>query len=603
MRDDPASTPARQLIISEAESITARFNLLYGRLDNLNNSILTESGVVVSEINSLASSIANLNITIQKQLALSQGSSPNDLLDQRDEQIRKLSELISIQVIEQDKGQVNVLIGRGQPLIVGQSVSKLNIDNGGEISISNSVTSIEITDTLKGGQLGGLLRFRDEMLGPTFNELGRVAIVLAEEFNNIQQQGLDLDGDYGSLFFTDINNQILMSSRVIGDEDNAPPNDRDIFVEIADTSALSIEDYRLRLIPNSQNYIVTRNSDGAEVTQGILSGAFPTTIQFDGLVVHLNGGSIQGGDEYLIQPTRRGAIDIESLIERPEDLAFAVPIRTITSDSNVGAGIISAGEILSIVDGNGDVLPAFNMPDDLNPPLLIHFTSPTTYDVLDNSDPANPQHLSPPLRNLSFIPNDENKIFPEDIGATMVTGNGVSMGLPPGSIPTLQAVGGSALTNGYPVEIFTFTTTNPATGGTTTQTLTTSFNSNAANTAALLSNLTGVSANAFTEAVMTDVNIANFTSPLQINLNGQSLINYTSGVIDSIVPDPNVDELAFNNYLAEQINGNTLLNANGIYATSTSDPITGNPELRILSSTGIDLDIRLEGVAGDSFCC
>lgn len=598
--DDPESTPARQLIISEAESLTSRFHVLYGRMDSLNNSILREASVVVSEINTLAKSIANLNGSIQQQLAVGQGDPPNDLLDKRDEQLRKLSELISIQVIEQEKGLINVTIGSGQPLVVGQAVSNVDINNSGEVSISNDISAIDITDTISGGQLGGLLGFRDRMLGPTLNELGRVAIAIAAEFNEIQHQGLDLDGDYGSQFFTDINNPITMYSRVTGAEDNVPPNDRDIYVEITDTSALTTDDYTLRLIQNTQNYVVTRNSDGAEVTQGILTGAFPTSIEFDGVVVHLAGGSIQGGDEYLIQPTRSGSIDMDVLIERPEDLAFALPIRTLTNEGNLGTGVISTGEILSILDQDGNLLPTFSNPQDLSPPLIIHFTSPTTFDVLDNSDPANPQHLVPPLRNQTFVPGIVNSLLPDDPGATLVTGSGSSMGLPPGSIATTQATGGAAATNGYPVEIFNFVTTDPITGGTTTQSMNASFNASASITAAMLSNMDGVTANAFTEAVVTDLNIANFSSPLQISLNGQPLIQYTLGVIDNSVPNPNLDEGAFNDYLAEQINNNPALAANGIYATSTSDPVTGNSELRLLSNTGADLDIRLEGVAGDN---
>ncbi|GAB1262036.1 flagellar hook-associated protein FlgK [Aurantivibrio plasticivorans] len=598
--DDPSSTPARQLIIAQSESLTARFNLLYGRMESINNGIASESRVIISEINSLARSIGELNLTIQQQLALGQGAQPNDLLDQRDEALKRLSELVTIQVIEQDAGDVNVMIGSGQPLVVGQAVSQFTLTNGNEIVLSNAIGTVDVTDAISGGQLGGLVRFREELLDPAFNELGRVALVMSEVFNDIQQQGLDLDGDFGTPFFTDINDAVVMTSRVTGAGTNQPPNDRSIYVEIADTGSLTIDDYTLRLIPNTQNYIVTRNADGSEVTQGILSGAYPAEIAFEGLVVHLESGSFQGGDEFLIQPTRRGAVDIESLIERPEDIAFALPIRTQTGDGNIGAGRISAGEILSIVDQQGNVLPTFSAPGQLSPPVVVVFTSPTTYDVLDNSDPGKPVDLVPPLRNQSFIPNQDNALFSTDPGVTIVTGTGSSMGLPPGRISNLQAAGGSAVPNGYPVEQLTFTTTNPTTGATTTQSLTTTFNSSAGNTASLLSNLDGVSANAFTEAVITDININNLTSPVQIRLSGQDLIGYSTGQVASDVPDPSVDEAAFNTYLAERINENQILRSQGIYATSTSDPITGNPELRILASTGIDLDIRIEGVAGDN---
>jgi flagellar hook-associated protein 1 FlgK len=149
--DDPSSIPARQLIIAESESLTSRFNLLYGRLESISSAIRNETSVIISEINSLAKSIGTLNLTIQQQLALSQGDQPNDLLDQRDEQLRKLSGLVAIQVIEQDKGDVNVMIGSGQPLVVGQAVSQFSLVEGDRIILNNKVNSIDVTDALNGG--------------------------------------------------------------------------------------------------------------------------------------------------------------------------------------------------------------------------------------------------------------------------------------------------------------------------------------------------------------------------------------------------------------------------------------------------------------------
>ena len=44
---------------------------------------------------------------------------PNDLLDERDRVLLQLSKLVSVNVIEQDGGVANVLIGNGQPLVIG----------------------------------------------------------------------------------------------------------------------------------------------------------------------------------------------------------------------------------------------------------------------------------------------------------------------------------------------------------------------------------------------------------------------------------------------------------------------------------------------------
>src|SRR5690606_23815338 len=103
------------------------------------------------------------------------------------------------------------------------------------------------------------------------------------------------------------------------------------------------------------------------------------------------------------QPTRKAGGAIRAEISRPEDLAFALPIRTGSDIGNMGNGSISAGEVLSLVDSSGNLLPAFATPGQLSPPIVIRFTSATTYDVLDNTDPSNPVHLNPPIREQTFI--------------------------------------------------------------------------------------------------------------------------------------------------------------------------------------------------------
>jgi flagellar hook-associated protein 1 len=96
-------------------------------------------------------------------------------------------------------------------------------------------------------------------------------------------------------------------------------------------------------------------------------------------------------------------------------------------------------------------------------------------------------------------------------------------------------------------------------------------------------------------ATITDINIDTtaFTSPLQLSLNGENLIKYsTSGSIVADVPDPSADETAFNNYIRDQINSNENLKALGIRAASGSNPVTGKPEINLVASSGVNLDIR-----------
>lgn len=596
--DDPSSIPARQLVISQAESLSARFNNLHNRLSAVEAGLNQELKAVTGQMNTLAQSIAKLNQAINDKGAGGQAS-PNDLLDQRDEALRQLSELVSIQVVKQGDGSVNVFIGNGQPLVVGQKVSRFDIQEGGQIHLSNGVHSADVTRQITGGQLGGLLHFRDDVLSSAKNELGRVAIVLADQFNQLQQQGLDLDGDYGQSLFADINNEAIMGDRIKHGR-NALPDDRQLSLSISNPALLTSSDYTFQIVPNTSNYVITRASDDKIVGQGMLSGGFPQEISFDGLTLSLQGGSFQGGDTFTLQPTANGARDIKTQLSRPEDLAFAVAIRTNTSSGNSGNGVISGGEILGLVDANGNRLPAFATAGQLSPPVIIRFTSATTYDVLDNSDPANPRHLNPPMRDQVFIPGVDNPIFSTDIGETRIIGDGARTGLPFGRTASSLPIGSLAgQANAYPAEQYTIVTTDPKTGAVSSQVVTTQANASAAQTAAMLNNIAGVSANAMTTAAISDINITDFSAPLQISVNGVDLLQYTGGVPDTHIPDPSVpgNLAAFNDYLAEQINSNADLASLGIRAVSGSNPITGAPELQMVASSGVNLDIRFTATA------
>lgn len=604
--NDPASTPARQLIITEAQGLSDRFNNLHQRMADIEKSVNSEVRTVTAQVNSLASSLAALNQSIGEAVASGNGNKPNDLLDKRDETLRQLSELVSVQVVKPGSGDFNVFIGNGQPLVIGASSSTFNVTSDGIIQLKANNSVVDVTDQVRGGQIGGLLSFRDEVLTPAMNELGRVALSMSQELNTLQQQGIDLDNDYGQKMFLDINDPTNAVNRVKHSSTNQEPQDRQLNVTIIDTHQLTSSDYRFDIVPGSTNFVVTRLADDQVVRQGSLSGVYPLSIEFDGVSLNLTSGSFQGGDSFVVQPTRNGAQDIKAQLQRPEDLAFAAPIRTGALTSNTGSGMISNGEILSVVDANGNTLPAFAQAGKLSPPVIIRFTSNTTYDVLDNSDPANPKQLNPPLQDQVFVPGAVNNIFSNDMGETRIVGNGDRAGLPADRLPTPLPLGAPVQGNGYLAERLNFTFTDPQTGSITQRAVITQSGVSAMQTAAQLSALPGVTANAYTNATITGINVApgDFAVPMQLRINGEPLLQDDGAVPTpaflSTVPDPSINEAGFNDYVAQQINANPNLNALGIRAQSSTNPLTGAAELRIFASSGVDLDIRFSAASAAS---
>ncbi|HEY7772378.1 MAG TPA: flagellar hook-associated protein FlgK [Marinagarivorans sp.] len=439
--DDPTSIPARQLIISESENLADRFNSIDARFQVIEGGVRDGMKVAVESINTLVTNIAQLNTRIT---SASSNGQPNDLLDKRDEALRQLSELVPIQTFEQGQGQVNVLISGGSPLVVGSEVNTLSLTPGrngrtaDDIILSDGGAGRVITKAIKGGELGALVRFRDESLSPAYNNLGRIAVVVADEFNRLHQQGITSENEFGRQFFNDVNDPIAVRQRVVASSANAAPSDRQLGLSIRDISALTTSNYHVELEPGGV-YRITRENDGAEVASGLLPGDYPFTVKFDGMELKFAGGSFTAGDEFTLQPFAKGARNFASTIANPEDIAFASPIVTDAEIGNTGGGKITPGSVVALEDINGNPLPLFAEQGKMSPPLVIQFTSERTYDVLDNSDPANPKQLDPPIRNQRYIPGIENQIFPGIEGQKQLSMGGDLIGLPEGRSAVTRA--------------------------------------------------------------------------------------------------------------------------------------------------------------------
>ena len=159
-------------------------------------------------MNSIAQNIADLNRKIIESQALSSnGQQPNELLDQRDQLVLKLSKLVEVDTLDQSDGSVNVFIGKGQSLVVGSNAEQIaatrDPQDASKIRISYIVAGgqVDITNQISGGELSGLLEFRSQLTDYR-NELGRTATVLADTFNQQHRLGQTINGSLGQDFFS-----------------------------------------------------------------------------------------------------------------------------------------------------------------------------------------------------------------------------------------------------------------------------------------------------------------------------------------------------------------------------------------------------------------
>lgn len=335
---NPASTAARQSLLSNAESLVARFQGMNARLNEMQagvNSTITSS---VNEINAYATQIAAINNTIAGLTTST--AAPNDLLDKRDQMLTELSKLVKINVTPGDNNMLNVQFGTGQPLVVGNTPLQLGTSNSptdasrvtvGYVSASGNFSALP-DSVFTGGQLGGVMEFRNDALDKAKNALGQVAAGLATAFNAQHVLGQDQNDALGTNFFNPISAYVGASTR------NSSASTAEVKAVITDASALTASDYSVDYDAASASYSVTRKSDG-QVTQ--VTGS-PQEI--DGVTYTFNGAPADK-DNFLVRPTYDAAGSLSLAISDPAKIALAAPVATAAPTTNAGNGKITAGTV------------------------------------------------------------------------------------------------------------------------------------------------------------------------------------------------------------------------------------------------------------------
>jgi flagellar hook-associated protein 1 FlgK len=388
--EDPANIPARQLVLSEAEGVAKRFNNVYDRLAEQNAFINQQLSGVSDQVNQLATAIAGYNDAIA--IAASNGLQPNDLLDAREESVRKLSEYIGVTVVAQDDNTVNLFIGSGQPLVVGNAASRLEVVAGSSDPLRSEVQFITgnsrqgITSLITGGEMGGLIRYREDVLDVTLNSVGRLALSVSDQINSQLGQGLDLKGNFGAELFRDINDPISTAQRSLARIGNSDPT-ANLNVVIEDSTQLSTSDYEVTFT-SATDYTVRRISDSTTFGPiDITVQPPPAGSQVDGFSLNSAAGTYVAGDRFLVTPTRNGGRDIREDMQKADELAFASPFKATTSPANIGSGVVSQPSVVNQIDIYDPVAKA-DLESSLRnaPPLRIVFAAvgaSQNYDVLD----------------------------------------------------------------------------------------------------------------------------------------------------------------------------------------------------------------------------
>ncbi len=186
-------------MLDGGKALANRFVQLNTHLNNLNSEVNNGLLAGATEVNRLAQEIAQINGAIGTNIA----TAAPDLLDRRDQLITQLIGYTGGTAVIQDGGIMNVYTAGGNALVVGTTATKVTTvadpyqPERLQLALETQGNTIRLDPKAVGGQIGGLLEFRDTVLTPAQAELGKLAVGLAESFNQVHHQGVDLYGQLG----------------------------------------------------------------------------------------------------------------------------------------------------------------------------------------------------------------------------------------------------------------------------------------------------------------------------------------------------------------------------------------------------------------------
>jgi flagellar hook-associated protein 1 FlgK len=196
---DPASLPQRQGVLTAAGNLASSFRTTVQNLQAQRSNLDLSVGQSVDQINVLSGQIATLNRQISGIENLNENA--GTFIDQRTTLIRQLSGLLQVSVVKSDN-TVTVTTAGGQALVAGDQSFALaaQADPSGVQHIFAQGT--DITGTLAGGSLGGLLAVRDSKIPKLLSDLDTLAAGFATAINAAHHAGTDLSGAAGGDLFS-----------------------------------------------------------------------------------------------------------------------------------------------------------------------------------------------------------------------------------------------------------------------------------------------------------------------------------------------------------------------------------------------------------------
>ena len=337
----PSDATGRNVVLTRMSELAARFHAASNMLEEQDYSTAQQLRNNALLVNDKASQVARLNNEISRALAT--GHQPNDLLDARDQVIREINQYVQTTQVAADDGSISLFVGGSQALVLGINSGQLSVEETKEYPGSQRMAlyfsqpggqQLELTAAMVGGgEIAGLLKFRNEDLAEGRNLLGRLAMTIGHELNLQNQRGLTLNGQQGGALFS-------LPTTSTGYSNIGPGA---ATTQVMDASQLKPSEYRLIFEGSPLAPVLTRMSDGkvfnATSTPPLNMGNLATGFDADGLRFIVPAATLAAavsGNSMLFKPFSTAASEIEALVHNPDELAAASALTANINKNNTG---------------------------------------------------------------------------------------------------------------------------------------------------------------------------------------------------------------------------------------------------------------------------
>ena len=333
---EASSGQLRTQVLTEAEILASRFNALAIQLESLDTETQQLATTAANEFNTLARELANVNVGLQKTNDIQK--QPAALLDSRDKLLREMSAIAKISVRETSSGTVSVTIGDGSSktsVVDGAKATPIQVrflttDNGrAEVLLDPFGEPMNLSGLL-GGELGGMINFRDQMLAPAIANLDNIAKVLIQEVNATHARGMDLNEKPGKEMFASPPDFTLDFSNAKG---SAAPA-----ISVVTESEANLRPMELLFDKAGKRWIATDLNSGIKYA----STGNPPSLGVNGLAITINGAA-QDGDQIAFSGKQNWAKTITLAITNSKDLAAGDLFRVSKNVANLGDGNATIG--------------------------------------------------------------------------------------------------------------------------------------------------------------------------------------------------------------------------------------------------------------------